>query len=193
MNVKLLGRLVLVVALAATSAAAAQGAGKSSEASPAKGAAPSKGAMPQNAGVPSTSAGDAIPERVRMSIATFLEGHKWFREYDDGAGKLTKAKIGGPREVGGVFSPKQTVYCVTAELIMTNRNPLLTLWATHSDLQAVVELRPGENGTQRIKGTIYKVGAHSGFAPCGSFKYTPFPELEMVRAKRRHALGRADS
>lgn len=130
-----------------------------------------------------------------MSIATFLEGHKWFREYDnDGAGKLTKAKIGGPREVGGVFSPKQTVYCVTAELIMTNRNPLLTLWATHSNLEAVVEFLPGENGAQRIKGTVYKVGGnYVGFAPCASFKYTPFPELEMVRAKRRHALGRADS
>jgi hypothetical protein len=185
----------MVVALGAMSAASSEplprgaGAGKGSE------TAPTKGAIPQNGGAPSTSPVDAIPERIRMSIATFLEGHKWFREYDDdGAPKLAKAKIGGPREVGGILVPKRTVYCVRADLIMTKRNPLVTLWATHSDLQAVIEFLPAENGAQRINGTVYKIGGnYVGFGPCDYFKYTPFPELELVRAKRRQALGKADS
>jgi hypothetical protein len=37
----------------------------------------------------------------REQIAIFLEGQKWFREYDeDGAPKLDKVKIAGPYPLG---------------------------------------------------------------------------------------------
>ena len=202
MNVKLLKTWVAIVALAATSAAAAQGAGKNAEATPAKGststkgAVSTKGATPQNAGAASTSTVDQIPERVRMSVATFLEGHKWFREYDDdGAGKLHQGKNRrAPRSRRNTGSKADGLLC-QGRPDHDEANPLVTLWATHSDLQAVIEFLPAENGAQRIN--VNRLQDRRGTTWIARVKLTAnirrLPELELLRAKRRQALGRANS
>jgi hypothetical protein len=136
---------------------------------------------------PSTSVPMPTPS-VRTTIARFLEGVQRFRKYDDeGAPKLVKARIAGPVEVTRMFSDKHLIYCVEADLIMTNR----VLWVTHDVLQAVIKFLPGENGGQRIQAQVRSVDRlHT---VCNQVPFTPFPELEQLRTQRRHALGKADS
>lgn len=141
---------------------------------------------------PSTSA-PSPTQNVRMVIATFLERQQRFRRYDDdGAPKLVKAGIAGPAEFKAMFSSKPpiTIYCVQVDLIMTNHN----LWATHDVLEAFVTFPPGENGQQRIEGAIRSADRLSPVSDkCSRAHFIPFPELEQIRARRRQALGKADS
>jgi hypothetical protein len=141
---------------------------------------------------PSTSV-PTPTQNVRMVIATFLESQKRFRRHDDdGAPKLAKAGIAGPAEFKAMFSSKPpiTIYCVQVDLNMTNRN----LWATHDYLEAFVTFPPGENGQQRIEGEVRSIGHLKPVSDqCSGAPFTPFPELEQIRAKRRQALGKADS
>jgi hypothetical protein len=143
---------------------------------------------------PATAAPAAsTPQRVRMAIATFLEGNEKFRKHDnDGAPKLVKAIIAGPADYKGVFSsrPPVTVYCVQVDLVMTNPH----LWATHDYLSAVITFPPSENGKQqRIQGVFRSVNTLTPSSKCADqAAYTPFPELEQLRARRRHGLGKTD-
>jgi hypothetical protein len=100
---------------------------------------------------------------------------------------LTNAKIVGPLEDGGILSPKREVYCVTADVMLAN--PLL--WIKRSMLVAVVTFARDGKGMERILGNIMKT---SGARPdvCFVAGYTAFSELELVRAKRRKALGKVD-
>lgn len=128
-------------------------------------------------------------QSVRMAIATVLASNVRFRRHDDdGAPKLVNARIAGPAEVKGTSSRKQPIYCVHVDLILTKR----FLWITRDDLEAVVTFLPGENGGQRIQGRVWSVAGHSSRSACDPVPFTPFPELEQLRAKRRHALGRTD-
>lgn len=138
-------------------------------------------------------AASTAPQRVRMAIATFLEGNERFRKHDnDGAPKLAKAIIAGPADYKGVFSnrPPVTVYCVQVDLVMTNPH----LWATHDYLNAVITFPPSENAKQqRIHGVFRGVNTLTPSSKCADqAPYTPFPELEQLRARRRHALGKTD-
>jgi hypothetical protein len=127
---------------------------------------------------------------VRTILANFLEGEKPFRKYDDdGAPKLVRARIAGPVLGLRESNPKQPLYCVQVDLIMTN-HPLATLWATHDPLEAVITFLPGENGGARIQGQVLSVTNFS--RTCHNAPFAPFPELEQVRAQRRRALKRAD-
>jgi hypothetical protein len=132
----------------------------------------------------------APTENVRILIATFLERQALFRRYDDdGAPKLVNARIAGPTQLPQL-TPPQPAYCIHVDLIMTNR----VLWVTHDPLVAVVRFPPSENGKQRIEGQVKSVStAPSASATCNHVPFTPFPELERLRAQRRHALGKADS
>jgi hypothetical protein len=129
-------------------------------------------------------------QNVRMEIATLLERQETFRRYDDnGAPKLVNARIAGPTQLPQL-SPPQPVYCIHVDLIMTNR----FLLTTHDQLLAVVRFPPSENGKQRIEGQVRSLStAPSASATCNNVPYTPFPELEQLRAQRRRALGKADS
>src|SRR4051794_6362792 len=177
-----LATLVLIQTLVGTSAAFSEPATP-----PATGPARAKPAATKPA--PSSS----MPaQRVRMAIASFLEGSQQFRKHDDDAApKLTKAIIAGPAEYKGLFSnkPPVTVYCVQVDLLMTNPH----LWATHDYLTAVVTFPPGENGKQPIHGVFRSVRTLEPSGKCaGQAAYAPFPELEQLRARRRHALGKPD-
>jgi hypothetical protein len=138
----------------------------------------------------SPSTGTLTPS-LRMTIATFLERQERFRKYDDdGAPKLVEARIAGPAEAAQPSSRKQPIYCIRVDLIMTNR----ILWVSRDALEAVITFPPpGENGEQRIQGRVWSVTTHAGSTSCNHVPYTPFPELEQLRAQRRHALGKADS
>jgi hypothetical protein len=128
-----------------------------------------------------------------MVIATFLERQERFRKYDDdGAPKLVKASMAGPAEFIPKSSGKQpiSIYCVQVDLIMTNR----ILFTTHDVLEAVVTFPPSENGRQRIEGKIWSSNRLYSYAlACKPVPFTPFPELEQLRAQRRRALGKADT
>jgi hypothetical protein len=141
---------------------------------------------------PSTSA-PSPTQNVRMVIATFLERQQRFRRHDDdGAPKLVKAGIAGPSEFKAMFSSKPpiTIYCVQVDLIMTNRH----LWATHDVLEAFVTFPTGENGQHRIEGAVRSADRLNSVSDkCSRAPFTPFPELEQIRARRRQALGKADS
>jgi hypothetical protein len=179
----------LIQALVAGSAASAE------PVSPAPGNRPqavtTKGATPgRNA--PATSA-PSPTQNLRMVIATFLESQRKFRRYDDdGAPKLVKAGIAGPAQFKAMFSnkPPITIYCIQVDLIMTNHN----LWATHDPLEAYVTFPPSENGKQRIEGEVRSMDRLNTVSDkCSRAPFIPFPELEQIRAKRRQALGKADS
>lgn len=124
-------------------------------------------------------------QHARMAIATFLERQERFRKYDnEGAPKLIDARIAGPTE------DTQPFYCVYVNLVMTNR----ILWVTHDALLAVVSFPPSDNGQQRIVGRVKSLTVTlSASATCHNIPYTPFPELEHLRAQRRHALGKSDT
>jgi len=127
---------------------------------------------------------------VRSIFASFLEAQPRFRKYDDdGAPKLVKARIAGPVFGLRASHPKQPIYCVQVDLIMTNRS-LATLWATHEPLEAFVTFVLDENGGERIEGQVRSVTNFS--STCHDAPFMPFPELEKVRAQRRRALKRAD-
>jgi hypothetical protein len=180
---------VMIQALVAGSAASGEpvspAPGNRPQAATAKDATPGRSA-------PSTSA-PTPTQNVRMVIATFLERQQRFRRYDDdGAPKLVKAGIAGPSEFKAMFSskPSITIYCVQVDLIMTNRH----LWATHDVLEAFVTFPPGQNGQHRIEGAVRSVDRLNPVSDkCSRAAFTPFPELEQRRARRRQALGRADS
>ena len=148
-----------------------------------------KGAISSGRSVPAASV-PTPTQNVRMVIATFLERQEKFRKYDnDVAPKLLDARIAGPT-VHPRMSPPQPIYCIQVDLIMTNR----ILWVTHDPLQAVIKFPPSENGKQRIDGKVWSLrSSPTASARCNDLPYTPFPELERLRAQRRHALGKADS
>jgi hypothetical protein len=179
----------LIHILVATSAVS--GEPVSSTAANSSGAAIAKGVMPSGHSTPSTSVPTST-QSVRMVIATFLERQERFRKYDDdGAPKLVKASIAGPADFTPRFSrkPPISIYCIQVDLIMTNR----MLWLTHDVLEAVITFPPGENGRQRIEGKIWSGDRLYPYAmACKPVPFTPFSELEQLRAQRRHALGRAD-
>ena len=150
-------------------------------------------AVAPKAKTPAAAAASTATQRVRMAIATFLEGNERFRKHDnEGAPKLAKAVIAGPADYKGVFSnrPPVTVYCVQVDLVMTNPH----LWATHDYLSAVITFPPSENGSpQRIHGVFRSINTLTPSAKCADVApYTPFPELEQLRARRRHALGKPE-
>jgi hypothetical protein len=187
-NLRLLDLFAVAVVLFAASAASAQ---QSQTAQERKGSSPAVAAspIPNARSDPSTIIAGTSVQRPREKIAAFLEAHKWFREYDDdGAPKLTNAKIAGPLEVGGMVSPKGQVYCVKADVMLAK--PIL--FVRRSSLIAVVTFATDHNGVERILGRVIKT---SGAGPdvCFFARYTAFSELELVRAKRRQALGKADS
>jgi hypothetical protein len=127
-----------------------------------------------------------------MTIATFLEGQPRFRKYDDdGAPKLVNARIAGPVLGLRKSVPEQPFFCVQVDLILTNRNFLTTLWASRDELETNLTFIATEDGGVRIQGQVASVT--TGSATCHDMPFTPFPELEQVRAQRRRALGKADS
>jgi hypothetical protein len=162
---------------------------------------PAPGKRPQAVTTKGATSGRSAPstsvptptQNVRMVIATFLESQKKFRRYDDdGAPKLVKAGIAGPAQFKAMFSSKPpiTIYCIQVDLIMTNHN----LWATHDPLEAFVTFPPGENGQQRIEGEVRSMDRLNAVSDkCSRAPFIPFPELEQIRARRRQALGKADS
>ena len=130
------------------------------------------------------------PQRARMAIASFLEQQERYRKYDkDGAPKLTGAQIAGPAKVSRL-QPPQPVYCVYVDLIMTNR----FLWVTHDTIFAIVKFPPSDNGPQKIVAQVRGgIGPPSATSTCFKEHYAPFPEIEHLRAQRRHALGKSDT
>jgi hypothetical protein len=162
--------------------------------------APAAGKRPEAAVTKNGVSGRSAPttsvpgptQSVRMAIASFLERQERFRKYDDdGAPKLAKAIIAGPAEYTPAFSgkPPISIYCVEVDLIMTNRH----LWATHAVLDAVITFPPSENGKQRIEASVRSVDRlKSASAKCIQAPYAPFPEIEQLRDRRRHALGKVD-
>jgi hypothetical protein len=147
---------------------------------------PKSGARSSGVGTPSAAV-PAASQSVRMTIATFLEGQPRFRKFDDdGAPKLVNAKIAGPILGLRKSVPEQPFFCVQVNLILTNR----ILWVTQDELDAVITFIASEDGSVRIQGTVISVT--TGSATCHDRPYTPFPELEQVRAQRRRALGKVD-
>jgi hypothetical protein len=190
MTSRWLGMCTVVAVQALVAASAASGEPISPAAGNRPGTVVTKGAISSGHSAASTSV-PTPAQGVRMTIATFLEGQERFRKYDDdGAPKLVSARIAGPAEIAPMFSVKRTIYCVQVDLIMTNR----MLWVTHDILEAFVTLLPGENGGQRIEGKVWSIDQRGSSAlPCNHVPFTPFPELEHLRAQRRHALGKTDS
>jgi hypothetical protein len=187
MTARWVGMCVAAQALFVTSAALSEpvspASGNRSENVAVKQARPS-GQVPAAPSIPAP-----VPN-VRMVIATFLERNERFKKYDDdGAPKLINARIAGPTQLA-TMSPPQPIYCIQVDLIMTNR----ILWITHDPLQAALKFPPSENGKQRIEGKVWSLH-HSprASATCNHVPYTPFPELEQLRAQRRHALHKSDS
>jgi len=130
------------------------------------------------------------PENLRMVIAAFLETQAPFRKYDDQAApKLVNAKFAGPAPVLYGSNRKQPIYCIQVDLIMTN--PVFL--ATVDSLEARITFPPPENGGPRIQGQVWSIrGTGMSSKTCNNVPFTPFPELEQLRAKRRRALGKAD-
>jgi hypothetical protein len=61
---------------------------------------------------------------------------------------------------------------------------------------ALVAVIPLPNGTEQLQGVIWKELSSTGLpvlcAETAAGHYTPFSELQLLRAKRRKALGKAD-
>jgi hypothetical protein len=120
-----------------------------------------------------------VLQRRRQAIARMLEGNEGYRTIlDDGALRLTNAKIAGPIEYQHrVFAPtKVTVYCVSADLGF----PLII------GRSAEIHVEKAGNGSERLRATIDIV--NTTLWACGRPNYEPFPEMEQLRAQRRKAL-----
>jgi hypothetical protein len=133
-----------------------------------------------------TRTGAAPTQAVRMEIASYLERQPRLREDEaQGAPKLVKASIAGPVQIQLNSSmPAATIYCVEVDLIKTN--PLFL--STHDVFEATINFRTVD-GKQRIGGA-YRTTKRTGTGKCKGASYTPFPELEQLRNKRRHELGK---
>nr|WP_157872506.1 hypothetical protein [Bradyrhizobium sp. ORS 278] len=132
----------------------------------------------------------AYLQRRRQAIAEMLENNPGF-----GAAlrvPLTGPLIAGPKVMRvrtwtSLISSTitvRTVYCVKALL-----DSPLELYALGS---AYVEVEPGDQGTERLHGGVFRgnFGTDRGPLACYKAAYAPFPELEQVRAQKRQALGK---
>jgi hypothetical protein len=135
-------------------------------------------------------AAPAVPDLVqrrRRAIAEMLEGNIYFRGVvDDGAPKLVEPKFAGPFDVTqktGLFSSTtvtETLYCVSSGV----KWPIVPA-VQRTAVIRVVKVAEGE----RLQA---KIGLNYPPFECNRAPYTPFPEIEQLRAQRRRALGKAD-
>jgi len=113
-----------------------------------------------------------------------LEANEGYRTIlDDGAVRLTNARIAGPIEyVHRIFAPTgHTVYCVTAYLGFPffGRDASIRVEKAGTASESLLAVIAISNTT------LYE-------CPGASEKYEPFPEMEQLRAERRKALGKPD-
>jgi len=66
------------------------------------------------------------------------------------------------------------------------------LWVKRSCLSALVTFERDEKGAESIVGRLTKTTCGRPGGVCSDARYTAFSELEVMRAKRRRALGKAD-
>jgi hypothetical protein len=133
------------------------------------------------------AADPALLQRRRHDIAEMLEGNLVFRGIlDDGAPKLTEAKLAGPFEYTyrSLFSsktPTRTLYCASADVSVSFFPPVRRT--------ALIRVQKTSGGPERLRAT-----GDLKYAPfeCRDAKYGPFPEIEQLRAQRRKALGKTD-
>jgi hypothetical protein len=147
--------------------------------------APVTGAKPATA---PAGAAPAVPDgaqRRRRAIAEMMEGNIYFRgAVDDGAPPLVEPKFAGPFDVTrrtGLFSSTtvtEPVYCVSAGVKWSF---VPTVYRTA--VIRVVKVAEGE----RLQA---KIGINYPPFECNRAPYTPYPEMEQLRAQRRRALGK---
>jgi hypothetical protein len=137
-----------------------------------------------SASAAATLASPALLQRRRQAIARILEANEGYRTIlDDGAVRLTNARIAGPIEyVHRVFAPTgETVYCVTADLGF----PFF-------GRDASIRVDKAGAASERLLAIIAISNTTLYSCAGASRKYEPFPEMEQLRAQRRKALGRPD-
>ena len=104
-----------------------------------------------------------------MRVAAAVEGHVAFRTLlDGGAPRLLNPRIAGPLQ----NPPHRGQYCVSIQ------------FETYMARTAIVSEQASPDGS-----TVMNVGLHDAPAECTA-GYQPFPELEMLRTKRRAAQGK---
>ena len=116
-----------------------------------------------------------------------LEGNLYFRGVvDDGAPKLVEPKFAGPFDwthKTGLFSSTmvtETLYCVSAGV----KWPIVPA-VQRTAVIRIVKVAEGE----RLQ---VKIGINYPPFECNRAEYKPYPEMEQLRARRRHALGKTD-
>jgi hypothetical protein len=132
----------------------------------------------------------AVPDpaqRRRRAIAEMLEGNLYFRGVvDDGAPTLVEPKFAGPFDVTkktGLFSSTtvtETLYCVTSGV----------KWSFVPAVQRTAVIRV----VKAAEGERLQAKISINYTPfeCNRAPYTPYAEMEQLRAQRRRALGKTD-
>lgn len=125
----------------------------------------------------------ASVQRRRERIAAVLEKNAGY-----GGGrappKLVNAKFAGPARYEGILWVKgEVVYCASAQVLWP-----LSLGIPHVR-GAVLRIKKTENG-EVMESRVYD--EMSPPHECRKAEYSPFPELELARTKRRQGLGIAD-
>lgn len=141
-------------------------------------------AGPATAAAGAVTSNPVVLQRRRQAIAQMLEGSLVYRTLFDV--KLINAKLAGPfphKVRNALFSSEthiETLYCAKAEFVFVGiQSPSRV---------ALIRVGQSSNGSERLYAQIPNY-----FPPqCGNANYGPFPELELARTRRRHALGKSD-